>query len=252
MSKAVKITVISLVAAVVLGISAIIYVICFAGADEILNVNDSPALLAPTPDYGQHYINSTVFLGDFTVYGMYGEGVFEDTSISPQVWSGADGRLSLDYNTYKATVKIPSTDEEMTLEDALMTYSPQYVTVTLGRENALEYCDKEAFVSYYTKLVQTIKESSPQTGIILQSILPVTGKYQRKNPQCTNKKIDICNTWICEIAESENVKFLNTSSVLKDSSGNLMQEYASSDGSHLNRDGYLKMFEYMRTHGYTE
>lgn len=252
MSKTAKITVISLAIATVLAITAIIYAIGFVKIDDTLNIDNSSALLAETPDYGQHYINSTVFLGDFTVYGMYDEGVFDDASISTQVWSGTDGNLALDFNTYKATVKIPSSGEEMTLAEALSSYAPQYITVTVGRVNALEYCNKEAFVSYYQKLVNTIKESSPQTKIILQSILPVTAKYQRKNQQCSNSKIDVCNTWICEVAESEGIKFLNTASLFKDSSGNLMADYASSDGSRLNRNGYLKMFEYMRTHGYTD
>ncbi len=252
MKKTTKIIVISLLAALVLAIVAAVCLAALINKDNDFNVLKSEATLKSTPDYGQNYLNNLIFLGDFTSQNMVSTGVLADGLESNQVWTGKDGTLCLDYNIDKATIILPETDEEMLLAQALKVKKPRYLVITLGLENGVPYCDKDAFCEYYRKLIDTVKESSPSAKIIIQSILPVTAKFQRKNSEITNEKIDTCNKWLCELSEDMNIRFLNTAEALRDSSGNLPRKYASEDGGSPNADGYKIMLEYIRTHGYRD
>ncbi len=250
MNKTTKIIIISIICALVLTFIAGISVYMFTQKDSRFDISKSPATLTSTPDYGQNYINNIVFLGDSTMYGMLEDNLLTGGDKSSQVWSGRDGTFPLDHNTYKATVTLLDTNEEMLITQALSDRKPRYLVITVGRENGVPYCDKETFTGYYTKLIEAVKKASPDTEIMLQSIIPVTGKFQRKNPEFSCDSISKCNEWICEMAEKQNVKFLNTAEVLSDSSGRLLKEFANDSGETLSSDGFKKMFEYIRTHGY--
>ena len=251
-TKTKKVIIISLLVAVLLSIFAAVCLATLLRNDASADISSSPATLKGTPDYGQNYVNNLIFIGDFTSMGMVDCEVLDGGSESVQVWTGKDGTLALDYNTDKATIVLPETNEEMLLSKALSEKKPRYVVITLGLENGVPYCEKDAFCDYYGRLIEMIKEESPSTKIILQSIFPVTAKYQLKNKEYSNERIDTCNTWICYLAEKHNVRFLNTAEVLKDSSGNLLRSYANDAGSSLNTEGYKKALEYIRTHGYID
>ncbi len=252
MKKTTKVIIISLLAALCLAIIAAVCLATLIKKDKDFNISESEATLKSTPDYGQNYINNLIFLGDFTSQNMVSSGVLENGVDSNQVWTGKDGTLKLDYNIDKATIILPETDEEMLLAQSLKTKKPRYLVITLGLENGVPYCDKNAFCEYYKKLIDTIKENSPGTKIIIQSILPVSAKYQHRNSEISNEKIDTCNKWLCELAQELNIRFINTAEALKDSSGNLPKKYANKDGGSPNADGYKIMLEYIRTHGYKE
>ncbi len=252
MKKITKVIIISLLAALLLAIIAAVSLSALIEKDKAFDVSSSQATLKSTPDYGQNYLNNLIFLGDFTSQNMVSCGVLADGVDTNQVWMGKDGTLSLDYNIDKATIILPETDEEMLLTQALKTKKPRYLVITLGLENGVPYCDKDTFCEYYKKLIDAVKEGSPNTKIIIQSILPVTAKYQRKNSEISNEKINTCNKWLCELAEDLNIRYLNTAEALKDASGNLPRKYASEDGGSPNAEGYKIMLEYIRTHGYKE
>ncbi len=252
MNKTTKVIVISLVVALFLAIVAAVCLSALIKKDHGFDISNSEATLKYTPDYGQNYLNNLIFLGDFTSQNMVVYGGLADGEDSNQVWTGKSGSLYLDHNTDKASIILPETDEEILLTKALEQKKPRYLVITLGLENGVPYCDKEAFCEYYKKLVETVQKSSPNTKIILQSILPVSAKFERKNSEISNEKIDLCNQWICELADELNVRFLNSAEALKNSSGKLAKEYANEDGSSPNAAGYQKMFEYIRTHGYKD
>ena len=61
------------------------------------------------------------------------------------------------------------------------------------------------------------------------------------------------NEWIREIAAShENVRFVDTASVLKASDGTLLSAYDVGDGVHLSTDAYTQILLYLRTHAWKD
>ena len=89
--------------------------------------------------------------------------------------------------------------------------------------------------------------------IILQYIFPVTKDYD-ENPEkrIKNVKIRAANEWILSSAEKEGCKFLNTTSVLQDETGSLIEKYCNDGELHLNETGLLTELQYIRTHTYTK
>ena len=210
----------------------------------------SPAVLRTTPDYGAYYVNYMIYIGDTTISHMQSDGALKENEEPKQIWSGADGSLPLSKGIDKTGIILPQSGKEMSIVDAMTTLKPEYVLITLGAENGARYCTEEQFKSYYISLISAIKESSPGTKIILNSIFPISFKYEFLNKGISADKIDKANTWITEIAEEQSVKYLDSASALKNSYGYLDKKYDSGDGLHLSPEGYDVFFQYIRTHGY--
>ena len=219
-------------------------------SDEALVLEDADVTLQKTADYGQNYIDSITFFGDSSIAKMLDLEVLAGGYKSYQVWSGEDGDIPLDANIAKISVLFPENDEVVKIDDAMQRRTPKYLIVTLGSNNGVPYCDKETFMEYYQSIIDVIIESSPTTTVILQSIFPVSKKAERKNPAITNEKIDMANAWIVELCMKNDLKFLNTASVLKNEKGYLNSDYVSEDDISINEEGYKKVLRYIRTHGY--
>ena len=64
-----------------------------------------------------------------------------------------------------------------------------------------------------------------------------------------NKYIDTINEWSLSLASEEDLYYLNTAEILKNSNNNLKLEYQSGDGYHLTTEAYREILKYIRTHG---
>ena len=115
--------------------------------------------------------------------------------------------------------------------------------------------NKDNYVNNYNKLINAITEASPNTRIILQSVYPVSAS-------CSNFSVDgatVCaytetlNEWLREIASThENVRFVDTASVLKAADGTLLSAYDNGDGVHLSTEAYNQILLYLRTHAWKD
>ena len=220
-------------------------------ANDVDNNDTSlPSRLSETPDYGQFYLDNIIFIGDRTISAMRDLEILSDGADTKQIWTGEDDTLSLDYKTAAATIIFPENEEILKIADAIEKKYPDYVIITLGFDNGVAYCTEEKFKEYYGNLVTAIKEKSPNTKIILQSIFPVSDKKQKDNSGITNEKINRANVWIESLAYDHSARYLDTISILKDEKGNLKPEYDSGDGYTLNAGGYSAVLNYIRTHGY--
>lgn len=227
--------------------------------DAPVNTVPDGVVLEQTDDMGQDYIDSIIFLGDSTTYHMINRGVLSGGKETKQVWSGASGWLNLDGNIHTTTIRYPKTDEEMTIAEAVALEKPEYLVITLGIDYGVAYCDEYKFTTYYGKLLTAIKQASPDTKIMLQSIFPVSAAYEKsvidsgkEKNGITNAKIDTANVWVMQLAKDYGCKYLDTASVLKDSSGAMNAIYDEGDGIHMKVDAYKAIVQYVRTHGYAE
>jgi len=211
------------------------------------NYSVSSANLAETADMGQAYVDSMVFLGDSTTYGLKYYGMLSGGSDTMQVWTPTSGTLTLSYQSV-ATIYYPETGEEIPIREAAARKQPEYLVITLG-VNGVSFMDEAYFKSEYTALVRGIQQASPNTKIILQSIFPVASDYQYIS-SINNVKIAAANQWVIEIAEETGTKYLATSSALIGSDGFLPGDYQNGDGLHLNPTSFSIVLNYIRTHGY--
>lgn len=91
-------------------------------------------------------------------------------------------------------------------------------------------------ITNYRKIVHQIQEQSPDTHLVLQSLLPVNN--QVKQTSIKNKDIQTINKAISAIAAEKKLSYLNIAKHLSDADGNLAAEYTH-DGIHLNGKAYM-------------
>ena len=205
--------------------------------------------LAQTPDAGLTYQDRLTFVGDSLTAHLINRGVLTGGTGTKQVWRCESNMLNLNSEVTSAKIIFPGTGEKMTIADAAGEAEPEILIVTLGTDWGVSYLSEQEFKDCYSKLVRQIKEASPDTVIILQSIFPVTKDCTVLN----NQKIDTANTWVKAIAAENGCRYLDTQSVLKDGSNCLKAEYCNStDGIHLTASAYEAILAYIRTHAVTD
>jgi hypothetical protein len=214
--------------------------------------------LEQTQDAGKEYIDSFIFLGESTTYHLKSRGVLSGGQQTTQVWAPPSGTLMLDRATCRAKIIFPETSEELEISEALRIKNPKYMLLTFGLNGAPKTVKNgdEYFKSCYKSLISTIRATSPDTVIILQSCFPVAKNMDMSaysiDAKTLNSYIDRINLWTCELAKELDLGYLNTAEILKDDDGFLMDGYQIGDGYHLNATAYKNILYYIRTHAYAE
>ena len=187
-------------------------------------------------------LDSLTFLGDSITAHM----ALRSEVPREHVWCTKERYLNLDSRITYAKIVAPDTGEEETIASVAARLRPKNLVITLGIDYGVYYYrnDLDTFSHYYEKLIDTILASSPETNVILQSILPVTKDCH----PITNKMINNANTTVRAIAEHRSLLYLDTASVLRDEEGCLKRSFCNSeDGIHLNEEAYEKMLTYITT-----
>ncbi len=208
----------------------------------------TPTVLGETEDMGEEYLSKIIFVADATNVGLRSYGVLPGGKNTAQVWRNVSGTLALT-DICKKMITYPQTGAEMTVPEAAEKTKPEYLVITLGLEG-INNLTEESFKAQYKELVLKVREASPNTKIMLQSIYPVASKFTVKD-KLNNPLIDKANGWVLEVAESTGVKYLDTCKVLKNGSGALKAEYDNGGtGWSMNATGFGAVLSYIRTHGY--
>ena len=224
------------------------------GVNASLSLNE--ATLKESEDFGQKYIDSLIFLGESTTYHLKSRGVLSGGTDTKQVWAPTSGTVNLDPATKDLKIIYPNTNKQMTVAEAAAIERPEYIVMTFGLNGAVQKVNKgeDYFKRCYLSLIDSVRRSSPETKIILQSAFPVAENMDVSNYSVNlktlNEYIDTINSWSLELAAEQGLRYLNTSEILKNENGYLAHDYQSGDGHHLSEKAYKKILTYIRTHGY--
>ena len=231
-------------------------------AAETQNVSQpepsSPVILAQTPDAGADYLRDVVFLGDSTTYGLevYGK---EFVTVD-QIISGDGGTLDFTEITTKK-VRYPDANKSfydrdlLLIGDAVARRQPKILVVTLGLNFSAEAngWEEAKLKKYFQKqvgdLYSLVKEKSPSTTVVFQTIYPTIDSRVQYGT-LKNSRIDTRNSWLLEKCEELNCPVLWSHNYMSDANGQLKAEFNTyhGDGIHLNPAGFAAMIEYLRTH----
>ncbi len=220
----------------------------YAANPALTPVNyDSPALLLPTEDAGQAYVDKLTFICDSPTYWLWPRGLLSGGKDSKQIWTGPEGTMTL---AYQGTYHIldPYDKKQKPIRDVVAQHQPEYIVIALGI-NGISFMKEDYFSKEYTSLVQDIQKISPKTKLILQSIYPINRKYKHYG-NITNAMITAGNSWILRIAEENGCVYLDTHAILLDDNGHAKDELMLNDGLHPNTAGLELILDYIRTHAY--
>ncbi len=213
----------------------------FSYVSGLNNAENTDVLLSKTAHGGVEYLNKIIFLGDSRTYGLKSFAMLKDGKNTNQVWTPKNGTMSIWDMQYQRILH-PRSSNELTVAEAAKIDTPEVLIVSLGI-NGVKIVQKDYFIAEYSKLIKSIKEASPKTKIVLQSIFPVCRSYTA----ISNTKIKEGNKWIIEVAKQTGSFYLNTAEALCDDEGYLKEEY-STDGCHLTPLGLDVQIEYICTH----
>ena len=201
--------------------------------------------LGETADAGQAYIDSLTFLLDSTMIGLRDYGMLSDGNETTQVWGSAAGNIPAG-SIAECTIRYPNDGSEIGAATAAMVARPAKLVICLGSDS-LTQTDKDSFIQNYTTLLQDIKRNSPDTVLILCSLPSVTPTYNGADG-LSSYLVGEANDWIRDVCEATGAYYADCGSVLRDSTGNLMSEYAAANGKTLNSAGLNLVLNYLRTH----
>lgn len=209
----------------------------------------SVAIVLPEgEDMGQAYIDSMVFFGESTTAHLRSRGVLTDGTRTKQVWADASNTMMLSLEILKNKIIYPETGEELTITEAAARKKPKYMVLAFGVNGLSNFAQNQrVYAASYAKLIGAIREASPDTTVILQTVYPVGRNYKAADE--VNQKINLLNEWLPDIAKENGAYVVDTASCLKDETGMLRDEYAQQDGLHLSAAAYRAILQYMRTHG---
>lgn len=204
-----------------------------------VSLDDETMLWEGTPQ-GDSYLKKFLFLGDSRTVAMAHYGFVEEEQIL-----AIDGLSHV--NAQTTLFEDAETGKSITMEKKVRQEQPEYILVSFG-VNGVAYLDEESFMEEYESMIAMLKNASPDSKIILHSILPVSSIMEEEDPRLNNKAIDNYNTLLFELAERTHIYFLNTAEALKDEDGMLKDEYDSGDGLHYTQSAYEVIFDYLKSH----
>ena len=202
--------------------------------------DDPPEPFAPVPEGGpveDTYFEDAAFLGDSRTEGFH-------------LYSGL--KAGAYYYSVGATVesvfskKVETPAGKMPLLDAMAKEDFGKIYVMLG-VNELGWSKTETFHDQYAKVIDRLRSDHPDAEIILQSILPVSAKQEKKKTYVNNGRIAAYNEVIFQLAEEKDCAFVDAAEAVTDENGCLRAAW-NSDGVHLNVKGCRAWLEYLRTH----
>lgn len=188
----------------------------------------------------ESYLDSIIFLGDSTTYGLKSYSMLSGGEETQQVWTPASGTLTISNQSW-ATITYPPTGQEIPIRDAVSQTLPEVMVITLGA-NGVSFLTEDGFTAEYRSLVSDIMSLSPDTRIVMHSIYPVEIDYPYLD-SINNQKITAANGWIKSLAAELGVTYIDSYSLLLDSTGNLNPEYGNGDGIHLSPAGFTVVLD---------
>ena len=164
--------------------------------------------------------NEIIFLGDsFIDFAEWGE-LFHDPKIKNRGIAG------------------DRTDGLLLRLNEILSSTPEKIFIMIGYNDLSKGRKIPDILQNFTKIIEKIKKNSPKTEIYIQSVLPVNNSIYKGI--VNNRDIINLNSQLAKLSEMNGVVYIDLFSAFCNEDNQLMEEFASNDGLHLNGKSYLK------------
>jgi len=185
------------------------------------------------------YFDDAVFFGDSRIQGFC-------------LYSGLNRGTCCAYKGLSTlsvfTEKIFEADDgtKITAMEKLATLDYGKIYIMLGI-NETGWPSVDTFKTYYSKIIDGIRDQQSEADIYILSVLPVSKAVSDTHPYVKNDKIASFNACLETLTEEKQVYYIDLSALADGEDGTLSDE-ASADGIHLGRQYCQKWLELLRTH----
>lgn len=190
-----------------------------------------PAASAPAADttYDLEFFSSDLFIGDSisTGYSLY--GFLSDKNVYAKVGLNPSTVLTKSVSTCYGEIGIST----------MLSYTmPKRVYIMLG-SNGIQWLSVGNMLQSTDTLVDLIKETCPDSEVVIISVPPVTAGYDSTVEDVdVMAKINEYNTSLKSYCTANGMLFVDAASILKDETGYFNCTYAESDGMHFKSSAY--------------
>lgn len=203
----------------------------------------SDYILDESPECDDGYLEKFIFLGDKNTYMM---GRYSYTGVPDpirQVWSVEENVSPMRITSINNFI-YPATSESTNYLSAINERCPVFLVLSFGSFDDGENMTKERLITSYGNFIVNAKFASPNTQIIVQSILPVSKDCEIVKTQQIKER----NSWLIELCHTYKIYYADVYSTLCDEDGTLLSEYETDGGYYLNEKGYSKVIDYYKNH----
>ena len=212
---------------------------------ETVSAAGEPRTLPESEDGGQSYIDNLTFLCDSSLIGLREYGMLSGGAATNQVWGSSAGNIPAS-EIASCIIKSPADGTEIPAAQAASNFKPPVLVMSLGMDS-LSSVTREDFISYYTSLINDIRDMSPDTIMIVCCPTSVIADYDGAD-DLSIEKVAALKDWIIDVCRNTGVYYADFWREICDSTGALGTNYASANGKTLNSTGLNLVLNYLRTH----
>ena len=197
------------------------------------------------------YFRNIILLGDSVTLGfdLYrtkiqynGEDILRDLTV---IASGSYGTFSSSMEISDTTIHPRFGGKQTLPEDIISQKEAKYVLICLGL-NDVGQISIESYISYYSSLINRIKEKSPDKTVVIMSVTPIV--FGGQKTRLNNKTINDANNALLKFAKENNIPFIDYAAAIRDSQNNLYDDMSSDAYCHLTVSAYNRIIAYMLCH----
>ncbi|WP_368491097.1 GDSL-type esterase/lipase family protein [Clostridium sp. BJN0013] len=194
--------------------------------EQMININLS------TDIYQQYYINRvTTFMN---TYSGYGKIIFlGDSLIDIAEWN----ELLNNPNVLNRGISYDTTSGTLNRISEITRLKPSKIFIMLGINDIGRGLTSKNIITNYSKILETIKENSPDTTIYVQSVLPINKDLFKTNTN--DKQIIELNASLRELCKNFDIKYIDLYSLFTLPNENKLYREYTVDGLHINGKGYI-------------
>ena len=191
-------------------------------------------------DKGSEYINKIVLAGDSVPWHFGNYKIISPSKVYARPCEGPN-------NFFTQKVYHNNVLSNYTLPELIVKNKPEYLYLHMG------ICDinqdnVNKFIDNYKKALDYIEKESPDTEIVVMSLVPQTKEYLSWIPLRNNVKINKFNYYIAKMCKEEGIRFLDIAPIVKNKNGLADVNLFMDDGYHLNYKGMTKTIEIIRNY----
>ena len=189
----------------------------------ISETEEIPGTIFASTEYDKSFYDKVLMIGDSISVGLVNYGYLKAENVFAQVGLTPASVMTTDINEESVYAKAAGLD-------------PGYICIMLGT-NGLSYLSEDYMADKMSEFIDALEQTCPEAKIVLISIPPVTAEHEREKPEKL-VNIEKYNKHIKDLAEERSVIFVDTFSLLQDTTGYLAADYAENDGLHFKAAAY--------------